>query len=203
MISIIDYNCGNIASLCYALDKLKAKYIVTNDKDVIWPCDKVIFPWVWNASYAMEQLRKLDLINTIRNYKKPFLGICLWMQLLFQKSEEWNTKCLWIMPWKIVKFIDNTWEYRIPHTWWNSIKLKNWKMSFLPQDKKKLRDDDLYYYFVHSYYAPVWEYTTSICNYIHNFSASVQYKNFCGVQFHPEKSIENWLNFLKQRVEST
>lgn len=189
--TIIDYKAGNILSVCNALDLIWVKYKVSNDKNEIKNSDKIIFPWVWHCFHAMQELKKLDLIDTIRNFEKPFLWICLWMQLLFSESEEWNTKCLWIIEWKIKKF-QNNWHNKIPHMWWNDIKIIK---------ENKLIDNDLkYYYFVHSYFAEVNNCTLTSTNYINHFSSSVQKNNFFWVQFHPEKSWNDWLNILRNFI---
>lgn len=196
MITIIDYNAGNIQSVCNALDFIWEKYEITNDKNKIKNAEKIIFPWVWNAKYAMGELKKLDLIETIQNFKNPFLWICLWMQLLFRETEEWNVKCLWIIDEKIrkfesknKKFIPNRFrnllavDYKIPHMGWNNCIL-----------------EEKYFYFVHSYFAPIWDFTIKKTNYILDFSSIVQKNNFIWVQFHPEKSWKDWLEILREFI---
>ena len=240
MITIIDYNAGNILSVCNALDTLKIKYNVTQDKNEIKNAKKIIFPWVWHSRHAMNELKKLDLIKTIRHYKKPFLWICLWMQLLFNDSEEWNTKCLWIINDSIKKFNTNNNIFKIPHMWWNNIstviakseaihviaksvaipviaksvamkqsipviaKSVAMKQSIPVIAKSVAMKQSIlkfntwkYFYFVHSYYAPIWTYTLAQTNYINNFSSIVQKDNFIWVQFHPEKSWAEWLKILQ------
>ena len=176
-IVIIDYWSWNIASVENSLKRLWVSFNTSSDKKEIQNSDLIIFPWVWNAKYAMEQLKKLNLIETIKNYKNPFLWICLWMQLLLDCSEEWNVETLGIIPWKVKKFESK--ELDVPHMWWNNI----WEN---------------YFYFIHSYYVPVSEYTVSKTNYINDFSSSIKKDNFTWVQFHPEKSAKVWEKFLKE-----
>ncbi len=191
-IVIIDYGSGNIRSLWNALTRLWVKFTISSDKKEIEQSDLVFFPWVWNAQYAMKQLKRLGLVEIIQNYKKPFLWICLWMQLLFEKSEEWNIKTLWMIPWKVKKFENLSTEgfnpLPIPHMWWN-------ETTPNPSLSRRGRN---YYYFIHSYYAPVWKYTIQKTNYITDFSSWVQKNNFTWVQFHPEKSWKLWEEFLKK-----
>ena len=176
-IVIIDYWSWNIRSVENCLARLGVKFETTSNKEKIQKSDLIIFPWVGHAKYAMEQLKKLDLIDVIKNYKKPFLWICLWMQLLFEKTQEGNIQTLEIIEWEVKKFESS--ELQIPHMWWNNVE----------------KD---YYYFIHSYFCPIWEYTTWITNYINDFSSMVQKNNFTWVQFHPEKSGEKWEKFMKE-----
>lgn len=189
MIAIIDYGAGNTASVINVLEELKAEFVLSNDKNIIQSSDKIILPGVGEASSAMKKLSELNLINELRNTTKPFLGICLGMQLLFTKTEEGNVECLNVIPGEVKKF--NLTNIKVPHMGWNEI--------------IKLKDDELlngindktFFYFAHSFYVPQNDFSTSICNYGLNFSASVRYKNFFGVQFHPEKSAQQGIQIIK------
>jgi len=193
-IVIIDYWSWNIRSVENCLTRLWVNYKTSSDKDEIQKSDLIIFPWVWNAKYAMEQLKKLDLIEVIKKYKNPFLWICLWMQLLFEKSEEWNIETLWIIEWKVKKFESS--KLVIPHMWWNNLESIT---NFSTLDEKGIAQiNNKYYYFIHSYFCPVNKYTTKITNYIEDFSSEVNKNNFFWCQFHPEKSWEEWERFMKE-----
>lgn len=176
-IVIIDYWSWNIKSVENCLSRLWIDFETTSNKEKMKNSDLIIFPWVWHAKYAMQQLKELDLIDTIKNYKKPFLWICLWMQLLYESSEEWGVETLWIIDWVVKKFESS--EFVVPHMWWNNI----WEK---------------YFYFVHSYFCPINKYTIKTTNYIENFSSVVNKNNFFWCQFHPEKSWKTWEEFLKK-----
>jgi len=196
-IVIIDYWSWNIKSVENCLSRLWVDFETTSNKDKVENSDLIIFPWVWHAKYAMQQLKKLALIDTIKNYKKPFLWICLWMQLLFERSEEWDIETLWIIDWVVKKF-ENDFSTEgfnplsVPHMGWNNItKSKGLKPSVEYLNNK-------YFYFVHSYFCPINKYTIETTNYIENFSSVVNKNNFFGCQFHPEKSWKTWEEFLKK-----
>ncbi len=178
---IIDYNAGNTQSVIHALKRLGVQPVLSDDKEIISAADKVIFPGVGEAKFAMDTLREKGLGKLIPQLKQPVLGICLGMQLLCEFSEESNTLCLGIIPTKVLKFQSD--QFKIPHMGWNQIKDTE-KPLFSPFDEGKN------YYFVHSYYVPISAYTNSVCDYIQPFSAGIQRENFYGVQFHPEKSDE-------------
>lgn len=165
MIAIINSG-NNIASIQNAFKRLNVDSVLTHDINIIKNASHVIIPGVGHAAKAMQQLRELNLIETIRTLTQPVLGICLGMQLLFDDSEEGNTDCLGVIPGSVKQFdIDRV----IPHMGWNQCE----------------RD---YYYFAHSYYVPINPYTIATTAYGIQFSAICQYRNFVGMQFHPEKS---------------
>ena len=191
MIAIIDYVAGNVKSVQNAVEKLGFKTIITSDFEEIKNAEKVIFPGVGEASTAMKYLKNLKLDELIPTLKQPFLGICLGQQLLCNFSEEGNTKCLGIFDLNVKEFPETD---IVPHMGWNNLQ----KMSGDLLDGISA-DDNLY--FVHSYYCEIGENTTSECEYILPFSATLQKENFYGTQFHPEKSgaigakiLENFLN---------
>ncbi|MGL4331394.1 MAG: imidazole glycerol phosphate synthase subunit HisH [Bacteroidales bacterium] len=179
-ITIIDYGLGNLQSICFALDRIGASYELTNDKEKIKAAHRVLLPGVGEASTAMQELTRLDLIDTIRNLEQPVLGICLGMQLLCTHSEEGNTDCLNLIPIQVKQFKPEN-ELKVPHTGWNTIeRLKSPLLIDI--------QEECYLYFVHSYYAERSEHTIAECNYGFNFSAAIAFNNFYGCQFHPEKS---------------
>lgn len=178
MIAIIKYNAGNVNSVQNALKRLNVQSIVTDDSDLIRKADKVIFPGVGEASSTMKLLKEKGLDELIPTLKQPVLGICLGMQLMCKYSEEGNTEGLGIFDIEVKKFPAND---VVPHMGWNTLS------DFISDLFSGITaDDDVY--FVHSFYCELSENTTSVCNYILPFSASLQKDNFYTVQFHPEKS---------------
>lgn len=178
MIAVIDYGAGNVRSVQNALKRLGVESVLTNDKSVIESAEKVIFPGVGEASFAMEQLRKLNLVDVIRQLKQPVLGICLGQQLMCLESEEGNTPCLGIFDVKVKAFPKTE---RVPHMGWNNLSLSS--ADILANIESK---DD--FYFVHSYYCEINENTIAESTYCVPFSAIMQKDNFYAMQFHPEKS---------------
>ena len=200
MVAIIDYDAGNIKSVEKALLHLGEEVIITRDREQILNSDKVILPGVGAFGDAMEKLRSYGLdkvIYEVVERKIPFLGICLGLQLLFEKSDETpGVKGLGVLPGEILWIPDKE-GIKIPHMGWNSVKIKENAKIFkdVPQDS--------YVYFVHSYYlkagreedvAATTEYSTLI-------HAAVEHDNVFACQFHPEKSSEIGLKILKNFVE--
>jgi len=181
MTAIIDYGAGNTCSVINTLERIGASYVLTSDPEVIKEAARVIFPGVGHAAAAMEQLDKSNLINVLKDIKQPFLGICLGMQLMFRHSEEGNTSCLGLIAGEVRRFKPND-GHKVPHMGWN---------DFYPDQSNALfsgMNASESMYFVHSYYAEKGDFTIGMCDYTVPFTASVQYRNFYGVQFHPEKS---------------
>ena len=178
MIAIIDYGAGNIRSVQNALTRLGVESTLTKKPDELRAAQKVIFPGVGEASFAMKQLKKEQLDTLIPTLTQPVLGICLGMQLLCDFSEEGSTKTLGIFDTTVKEFEP---VLNVPHMGWNSCTGLNSSLF-----NGISTDDD--FYFVHSYYAEVCENTAATCDYIQPFSAALQKDNFYGVQFHPEKS---------------
>ena len=190
-IVIIQYNAGNIQSVDFALQRLGVNAEITADPEKIRKADKVIFPGVGEASGTMKYLKKNGLDKIIKSLKQPVLGICLGMQLMCSYSEEGPTTCMDILPAAVKKFTVRQ-GFKIPHMGWNKINALNHGIfSVLDQE---------YVYFVHSYYVPQNKHTTLTSNYDGIFSAAMQYKNFYGVQFHPEKSGDIGAQFLKKFI---
>jgi imidazole glycerol-phosphate synthase subunit HisH len=178
MIALIDYGAGNIRSVQNALSRLGVESILTNRPEVLRSADKIIFPGVGEASFAMEQLREKELDKLFPTLRQPVLGICLGMQLMCTSSEEGNTLALGIFDTKVKEFEP---ILNVPHTGWNSCSLESSPLF----DGISSEDD---FYFVHSFYADICTDTIATCDYIQPFSAALQKNNFYGVQFHPEKS---------------
>ena len=187
---IIDYGAGNIKSIMNVVHSLGYETILTNDKETILNANKIIFPGQGHFGQAMEKLNELALTETIReaiSSGKEFLGICLGLQVLFEKSEEApNVDGIGIFKGSVKKFqIGPT-----PQVGWNKIKTTE-ANTYLNED---------FYYFVNSYYvSPEDEkIISSKADYYIDFTASVQYKNVTAVQFHPEKSADAGLEFFKK-----
>ena len=191
MIAIIDYGAGNIKSVQNAIEKLGFETTLTSDFDEIRNAEKVIFPGVGEASTAMKFLKEKKLEQLIPTLTQPFLGICLGQQLLCNYSEEGETECLGIFDLNVKKFPATQ---IVPHMGWNNLEKTDSKIL-----KNVSNEDNVY--FVHTYYCEVGSETSSDCNYILPFSATLEKNNFFGTQFHPEKSgdvgskiLENFLN---------
>ncbi len=178
MIAIINYNSGNIASVCNALDRIGQEFVVTSDASVILGAGGVIFPGVGSANAAMKDLCEKGLDSVICKIKVPFLGICLGLQLMGEFSEERDTKCLGIINEKVKKFEDTV---KVPQIGWNKV----WGVENSLMDGI---EDGSYFYFVNSYYLPLSDYTLGKTLYFLEFSSVIQKDNFYATQFHPEKS---------------
>ena len=177
-VAIIDYDAGNVQSLKFALDKLGVNSILTKDRELISKSDKVIFPGQGAAKNAMNKLHINDLVDLIPKLKQPVLGICLGMQLLFEKTEEGNVKGLGIIKGYVKKFSE---KVKVPQMGWNT--LENLESKLFNNINK-----GEYMYLVHSYYVPIVPETIGISEYDLKYSIAVKKNNFYGVQFHPEKS---------------
>ena len=178
-VAIVKYNAGNVESVKNALVRLGVEPTVSDDAEVLKAADKVIFPGVGEASTAMKYLRERNLDTAIKSLAQPVLGICLGMQLLCESSEENETRCLGILPYRVRKFESN--ELKIPQIGWNTIfNLKSKLFDGVAENE--------FVYFVHSYYVESGAETAATADYETHFSAAVNHKNFYAVQFHAEKS---------------
>ncbi|BAV08154.1 imidazole glycerol phosphate synthase subunit hisH [Filimonas lacunae] len=193
-IVIIKYNAGNIQSVLYALERINAEALVTDDHELIAKADKVIFPGVGEASSAMRYLRERQLDKVITSLTQPVLGICLGMQLMCKTSEENNTECMGIFEEPVKKFIATDVAFKVPQIGWNNIyDLQTPLFDQVPEDS--------YCYFVHGYYAALGEHTIATTNYIQPYSSGLHKNNFFGVQYHPEKSANVGEQILKNFIE--
>lgn len=193
MISIIDYGAGNLRSISNALKKVGADVEVTNGIDK--KADAIILPGVGNFGDAMQGISLLreNLLEQLDS-GKPFLGLCLGLQVLFEGSDEApDIKGLGVLKGSCKRFK----EGKVPHMGWNQVRKVEDSTLF-----DGIRDNENFY-FVHSYYGPVLKETIGVCNYGVDFSAAVQKGNIFACQFHPERSGEPGLKVLKNFLKET
>jgi len=196
---IVDTGCANLSSVKFAIERLGFSVTITDDIEQIKSADKVIFPGVGSAKHAMKNIIEKDLVATLQNLTQPVLGFCLGMQLMTKSSTEGANieganvegtnvegtndnliDCLNIIPTLVEPL--NAQGNRLPHMGWNTLtKVANHPVL------KGINVDD-YFYFVHSFAAPISEYTLASCEYGSEFSAIIGRDNFIGCQFHPERS---------------
>jgi glutamine amidotransferase len=189
-IAVIKYNAGNIRSVLFALERVGAQGVVTDDAMELRSADKVIFPGVGEAGSAMRYLKEKGMDRLIVSLEQPVLGICLGMQLMCAFSEEGNVDGLGLFDKKVRRFTGS----KVPQVGWNTIKGLRSPLF------KGLQEEE-YMYFVHSYYVEEGKDTVAVTDYEGPFSAAIQNRNFYAVQFHPEKSgkageriLENFLD---------
>jgi glutamine amidotransferase len=202
-IAVIDYQGGNVQSVLFALERLGVtNATLTSDPDIIRQADRVLFPGEGEASSAMQSLRAAGLDQLLPTLQQPFLGICLGMQLLGQHSDEGpvgGTPLLGMLPFDVVRFTPADAAHKVPHMGWNNLHdlqtpLFTGLSGAAVAGDKAVADGAPsaadYVYFVHSYYAPVGDYTIAQASYPTGvpFSAGVRHRNFYGLQFHVEKS---------------
>lgn len=196
MVAIIDYGAGNLMSVKKALDFIGAKSSVTADKDEIKNASHVILPGVGSFGDAMAAMERSALTQTVKDAAlsgKPFLGICLGLQLLFSESDESpGIKGLSLLSGKISRIPQKD-GLKVPHMGWNSVSQRQSGGIF------KNIPDNSYFYFVHSYYLNSADETAvaGVTEYGVEIQCAVQRSNLCAVQFHPEKSGEVGLELLK------
>ena len=202
MIAIVDYGCGNLYSLQSSLNFLKLDSVITSDPEVIKKADKIILPGVGAFGDAVELLKKGGLHKVLKEEAekgKYILGICLGMQLLFDKSFEYGEhKGLELVKGEIYPLSDDIkGDLKIPHMGWNSLCIKDMNDPIFKYTKK-----GDYVYFVHSFYAKNCEDSLlAYADYEVKVPALVKNKNVYGAQFHPEKSGDVGLNLLKAFAE--
>ena len=200
MIAILDYDAGNIKSVEKAIEYLGEECIVTRDRHEIMKADKAILPGVGSFGDAMDKIRRYGLEEVIHEFidtKKPFLGICLGLQVLFEESEETpGVKGLGILKGKIHRIPDSK-DAPVPQIGWNDLCIKEGATLFKGLENKP------YVYFVHSYYlkAENREDVAATTNYSVDIDASVERENVYACQFHPEKSSDVGLKILKNFIE--
>tara|TARA_R110001583_G_scaffold561_4_gene4989 strand:- start:14805 stop:15488 length:684 start_codon:yes stop_codon:yes gene_type:complete len=194
---IVDTGCANLSSVKFAIERLGFTATITDDIKQIKAADKVIFPGVGSAKHAMANIIEKGLVQTLQSLTQPVLGFCLGMQLMTQSSPEGGKdkaiNCLGLIPTKVTPL--NAQGNRLPHMGWNTLT----KVAKHPVLKGISAGD--YFYFVHSFAAPVSEYTLASCEYGTEFSAIIAKGNFIGCQFHPERSSELGSKIIKNFLE--
>lgn len=195
---IVDTGCANLASVKFAVERLGFAVTISDDINTIKNADKVILPGVGSARHAMENIQAKGLVATLQELTQPVLGFCLGMQLMARSSVEGAktdevVQCLALIPTDICPL--DAKDLRMPHMGWNTLT----QVSDHPVFAGINAED--YFYFVHSFAAPVSEYTVARCQYGSEFSAAIAKDNFIGCQFHPERSSSLGSKIIKNFLE--
>ena len=186
-LAIVDVGCGNIGSVGIAFERFGLAPAITGDAEEIASADKVILPGVGAAGYAMEQIENRGLAQVLRGLKQPVLGICLGMQLLFERSDEAETECLGIIPGRVRKLVPEP-DRPVPHMGWSRLDVGDQAIG--------LADGD-YVYFAHSFACDDGPWTVASADYGRRIPAAVRSGNYLGAQFHPERSGTAGARFLE------
>jgi len=184
-IAIVDSGVANLASVVAAVARLGFAAEVTSDPQCIHAASHVILPGVGAAAPAMQQLRKKNLVQTISGLCQPVLGICLGMQLLFERSHEGNgepVECLGLLPGEVTRLRASP-ETPVPHMGWNQLSVDRPEHALL-----RGIDDGSFVYFVHSYAVRAGDAAVTTTEYGQTFASTVGRGNFFGCQYHPERS---------------
>ena len=196
-VAILKYNAGNVQSVLFALKRLGAEAIVTNDHAALRAASHVIIPGVGEAGSAMAYFKEHGLDTLIPTLKQPVLGICLGLQVMCAHSEEADTPCLGIFPNRVRLFRNSqsdsaggTVHEKVPQIGWNTVSHEETGLF-------EGLDSPCYMYYVHSYYAELGVLQTASTEYITPFAAALVQDNFYAVQFHPEKSADAGERLLK------
>ena len=192
-VAVVDSGGANIASVLHALRRLGAEPDFTADAASIRAADRVILQGVGADGMAMDILGQHGLVEVIRELRQPVLGICLGMQLLFESSEEDGAELLGLIPARLRRLPERP-GLRVPHMGWNAI-------GNLRPDPLTASLDGMWFYFVHSFAAPLGGWTLSSSVHGEPFSAVVRRGNFCGAQFHPERSAGPGARLLRNFME--
>jgi glutamine amidotransferase len=193
-VAVVNSGGANIASVLHALRRLGVDPKFTGDAREIRAAERVILPGVGAAGRAMEVLNQLGLTTVIQQLQQPVLGICLGMQLLFESSAEDDVCLLGLIPGRLER-LQEARGLRVPHTGWNAITNQAPDGLTEPLDGK-------WFYFVHSFAAPVSEWTLATSTHGAEFSAIVRKGNFYGTQFHPERSAKAGADLLRGFLET-
>ncbi|MDT9597344.1 imidazole glycerol phosphate synthase subunit HisH [Sphingosinicella rhizophila] len=186
-LALVDYGAGNIGSVAIAFERLGLEPLLTADVSEIAAADRVIIPGVGAAGEAMAEMRKRELVQPLRALKQPVLGICLGMQLLFERSEENRTECLGIIP-GAVRRLTPAPDRPVPHMGWSSLSVRDPAIGLVQGD---------YVYFAHGFACDDGPYSVATADYGRPIPAVVRRDNYIGAQFHPEKSGVAGARFLE------
>ena len=189
---VVDVGCGNIGSVGLAFERFGLAPRATADPEAIAAADKVVLPGVGAAGYAMAQIEALGLAPVLRRLRQPVLGICLGMQLLFDGSEEGDTRCLGLIPGR-VRRLQAAAGRPVPHMGWSALSVRDERIG--------LSDGD-YVYFAHSFACDTGSWTVASAEYGGVVPAVVRAGNFLGAQFHPERSGKAGGRFLEAFLAS-
>ena len=202
MVTVIDYGAGNLRSVCLALEKIQSPWQVSDDPEIIAQAERVIFPGVGAAGSAVKVLREKGLEDSIKQYLasgKPFLGICLGTQIIFDHSDEdGSSDCLSLVSGNVVKFkFPADKKVTVPHMGWNQVN------TLVDHPIFENIESGANFYFVHSYYpVPSNEITIAKTEYEGlEFTCAIAKDNLVATQFHPEKSGRHGLDLLKNFVK--
>ncbi|MDP9413417.1 MAG: imidazole glycerol phosphate synthase subunit HisH [Pseudomonadota bacterium] len=191
-LAIVDVGCGNLGSVAIAFERFGIAPTITGEADEIASADKVILPGVGAAGYAMEEIDARGLRGPLRALKQPVLGICLGMQLLFERSEEEDTVCLGIIQGGVRK-LEPAPGMPVPHMGWSSLDVRQQGLGLQSGD---------YVYFAHSFACDHGRHSVATAEYGRPIPAVVRSGNYLGAQFHPERSGEAGARFLKAFLAS-
>lgn len=193
-LGLIDNGGANLASVTYALQRLDVTPRRVTTAAELASCDRAILPGVGAAADAMRRLRDSDLVNSIRDYSRPLLGVCLGLQLLFERSDEGNVECLGLLEGS-VKAIPDDCDVTVPHMGWNQLEIL--------ADHPVLDgiDGNDWFYFVHGFAAETCGDTLASCRHGIEFSAVASRDNVIAAQFHPERSGSAGARLIKNFLE--
>lgn len=195
-VAVVDSGGANLASVLFALERLGARAKLTRDPDEISKAPRVLLPGVGAAGACMQTLRSRELIACLRELRQPALGICLGMQLLYESSEEGaegDTDCLGLIPGRVTE-LQAAPKLPVPHMGWNRV--LGGGSAIFPES-----ESGSYFYFVHSFVAPEGPGVRGSADYGRPVPAIVEWKNWFGVQFHPERSGAAGAALLKRFLE--
>lgn len=193
-LAVIDSGVANIGSVCYAMERLGVSATVVRDAGDLAKAERALLPGVGSAGAAMRRLHESGLVEAIRRFPRPLFGICLGMQLLFERSAEGGVEGLGLIPARIEK-LEEAPRVRIPHMGWNRLHRE--------RESRLLHGigEGAQVYFVHSYAAAVGEHTLASSTHGSPFSALVRRRNVVGAQFHPERSAAVGARLLRNFME--
>lgn len=197
---IVNTSCANLASVDFAFKRLGVSPLISADPAVIRNAERVVLPGVGTAGAAMRELNRLQLVGTLQRLSQPLLGICLGMQMLTRESEEQRdgqtVPCLSVIPTRVER-MQNALNMPLPHMGWNRTEVSEHPLF------KGFGEgtDSPYFYYVHSFAAPLSQQSIARCDYTQPFSAAIAQNNFMGVQFHPERSGDAGAQVLQNFLE--